>query len=46
MIQNIQKESEEKMNKSVDSLKNNLTKIRTGRAHPSILDNIKGQSLR
>ena len=41
MIQNIQKESEEKMNKSVDSLKNNLTKIRTGRAHPSILDNIR-----
>ncbi|WP_448211239.1 ribosome recycling factor [Colwellia sp. MEBiC06753] len=28
------------MSKSIDSLKTNLNKIRTGRAHPSLLDNI------
>tara|TARA_B100001778_G_scaffold230773_1_gene192057 strand:- start:958 stop:1515 length:558 start_codon:yes stop_codon:yes gene_type:complete len=41
MLENIRKESEQKMIKSVESLKVNLTKIRTGRAHPSILDGIK-----
>ena len=41
MLENIKKESEQKMAKSVESFKNNLAKIRTGRAHPSILDNIK-----
>ncbi|MFD2165847.1 ribosome recycling factor [Thalassotalea euphylliae] len=28
------------MSKSIDSLKTNLNKVRTGRAHPSLLDNI------
>jgi aspartokinase len=41
MLENIKKESEQKMIKSVESLKTNLAKIRTGRAHPSILDGIK-----
>ena len=41
MLDNIRKESEQKMIKSVESLKTNLAKIRTGRAHPSILDGIK-----
>lgn len=29
-----------KMDKSIDSLRNDLTKIRTGRAHPSLLDHL------
>ncbi len=41
MLENIKKETEQKMIKSVESLKTNLAKIRTGRAHPSILDGIK-----
>ena len=41
MISDIKKDSEQKMTKSIESLKSNLAKIRTGRAHPSILDGIK-----
>jgi len=41
MIDNIKKESDQKMKKSIESLKSNLSKIRTGRAHPSILEGIK-----
>ena len=41
MIEEIKKESNSKMEKSLDSLKSNLSKIRTGRAHPSILETIK-----
>ena len=37
MLDDIKKDSEKRMIKSVDSLKSNLAKIRTGRAHPSIL---------
>ncbi|MBD1575080.1 MULTISPECIES: ribosome recycling factor [Vibrio] len=40
MINEIQKDAQERMLKSVDALKGNLSKIRTGRAHPSILQNI------
>lgn len=40
MINEIQKDAQERMAKSVEALKNNLSKIRTGRAHPSILQNI------
>ncbi len=40
MINEILKDANERMQKSVESLKNELTKIRTGRAHPSILDHI------
>ncbi len=32
---------EGKMDRSIDSLKNNLTKIRTGRANPALLDSIQ-----
>tara|TARA_B100001996_G_scaffold364896_1_gene334299 strand:- start:7636 stop:8193 length:558 start_codon:yes stop_codon:yes gene_type:complete len=41
MIDNIKKESDQKMKKSIESLKANLSKIRTGRAHPSIIEGIK-----
>lgn len=40
MINEIQKDAQERMAKSVEALKSNLSKIRTGRAHPSILQNI------
>ncbi len=40
MIEDIKKDAETRMSKSIDSLKTNLNKIRTGRAHPSLLDNI------
>ncbi len=36
----IQKSAEQKMQKSVDALRHDLTKIRTGRAHPGLLDHI------
>ncbi len=41
MINEILDDASERMQKSVESLKNELTKIRTGRAHPSILDHIQ-----
>lgn len=40
MIEGILKDAETRMSKSVDSLCTELTKIRTGRAHPSLLDQI------
>lgn len=40
MIDELKKEASQKMTKSMESLSNNLSKIRTGRAHPSILDAI------
>ena len=40
MINAILKDSEERMHKSIEALKGELTKIRTGRAHPSLLDHI------
>ncbi len=40
MINEIKKDAEVRMAKSVDALKTNLTKVRTGRAHPSLLDSI------
>jgi ribosome recycling factor len=36
----IKKTTEQKMLRSIDSLKNELHKIRTGRAHPGILDQV------
>ena len=36
----IKKTTEQKMTKSIESLKSNLQKIRTGRAHPGILEQI------
>ncbi|USD65909.1 ribosome recycling factor [Vibrio sp. SCSIO 43136] len=40
MINEIKQDAQERMEKSVEALKNNLTKIRTGRAHPSLLAGI------
>ncbi len=40
MINEIKKDAQQRMDKSVDALKNNLSKIRTGRAHPSLLSGI------
>ena len=39
-IPDIKKTAEQKMGKSVESLKSELQKIRTGRAHPGILDQV------
>jgi len=41
MINEILKESEERMKKSLHSLEIAFNRIRTGRAHPSILDSVK-----
>lgn len=40
MIEEILADAETRMGKSVDSLRTELTKIRTGRAHPSLLDQV------
>ena len=40
MIDDIQKDAERRMQKSVESLKTELAKIRTGRPHPSLLDHV------
>lgn len=40
MIEEIIADAETRMGKSVDSLRTELTKIRTGRAHPSLLDQV------
>ncbi|MEI8606265.1 ribosome recycling factor [Pseudoalteromonas sp. B160] len=40
MINDIQKDAAERMQKSVTALSSQLSKIRTGRAHPAILDGI------
>ncbi|MDP4528025.1 ribosome recycling factor [Alkalimonas delamerensis] len=40
MINDIINDSKSRMEKSVDALKSQLSKVRTGRAHPSLLDNI------
>ncbi len=40
MIKEIIKDADIRMNKSIESLKLELAKIRTGRAHPSLLDHI------
>jgi ribosome recycling factor len=40
-IAEIKKNAESKMGKSIESLKGELQKIRTGRAHPGILDQVQ-----
>ena len=40
MINDIQQDAATRMGKSVEALKHELSKIRTGRAHPSLLDQI------
>ncbi len=40
MLEEIKKDADVRMGKSVDALRNELTKLRTGRAHTSLLDHI------
>ncbi|MEN9726895.1 MAG: hypothetical protein RL434_1261 [Pseudomonadota bacterium] len=40
MLQDILKDTQTRMDKSVESFKLELAKIRTGRAHPSLLDHV------
>lgn len=39
-IADVKKNTEQKMNKSIDTLKADLAKVRTGRAHTGILDHV------
>ena len=41
MIDDIKQDTEERMGKALEALSNNFNKIRTGRAHPSLLDSIR-----
>ena len=41
MINDIQKTAEDKMQKSLDVLRDNLAKVRTGRAHAGLLDQVE-----
>ncbi|NWG87594.1 MAG: ribosome recycling factor [Hydrogenophilaceae bacterium] len=41
MINDIKKSAEDKMKKSIESLKTDFAKVRTGRAHTGILDHVK-----
>ncbi len=41
MIEDIKKDTADRMGKSVEALRHELAKIRTGRAHPTLLDHIK-----
>lgn len=41
MIDDIKSEAQERMDKSLEALSHNFNKIRTGRAHPSLLDGLK-----
>lgn len=40
MIDDVMADAEARMKKSIEALRANLSKIRTGRAHPSLLDHI------
>ncbi|ASQ46084.1 ribosome recycling factor [Legionella clemsonensis] len=41
MINDIKQDAEKRMKKTVETLQNDLTKIRTGRANPSLLDHVQ-----
>ncbi|MDD2769682.1 MAG: ribosome recycling factor [Methylococcus sp.] len=41
MINDIQKRTAERMQKSIEALKQEFAKIRTGRAHPSLLEHVR-----
>ena len=41
MIEDVKSEARERMAKALDALSHNFNKIRTGRAHPSLLDDIR-----
>ena len=40
MLEDIKKDASSRMAKSIDALKQEMSKIRTGRAHPSLLDHV------
>ncbi|MDX1525225.1 MAG: ribosome recycling factor [Pseudidiomarina maritima] len=40
MINDIKQDAKQRMEKSVDALRSQISKVRTGRAHPSILDSV------
>lgn len=40
MINDLKKDSEERMSKTLESLEHGFAKVRTGRAHPSILNGV------
>ncbi|MEX9856000.1 ribosome recycling factor, partial [Proteus mirabilis] len=40
MINEIQKDAQDRMEKSLEAFKNQISKVRTGRASPSLLDGI------
>ena len=40
MIDDLKKDAEIRMGKSIDSLKHDLSKLRTGRAHPALLEQV------
>jgi len=40
MIPEIKKNTEQKMNRSIEAFRNDLTKVRTGRAHTGLLDHV------
>ena len=40
MINDLKKDAEKRMGKSIESLKHELSKLRTGRAHPGLLEHI------
>ena len=39
-VSELKQNADQKMQKSIESLKNDLSKVRTGRAHPSLLDQV------
>ena len=39
-VSELEQNADQKMQKSIESLKNDLSKVRTGRAHPSLLDQV------
>ena len=41
MIEDIKQEANDRMEKALEALSHNFNKIRTGRAHPSLLDSIR-----
>jgi len=41
VINDVIKDAKERMNKSVEALRTQMSKVRTGRAHPSLLDGIR-----
>ncbi len=40
-VADVKKNTDQKMQKSIETLKGNLAKVRTGRAHPGMLDHIQ-----